>query len=88
MTEPFVTTRNVAVGLGLTIIKRIAERHGGRLTVDSTLGVGTKITLVLPRKAQPHPEDQLIDDPTPGPHATDFNLVSRPVPAAPVPART
>jgi len=86
--EPFVTTRNVAVGLGLTIIKRIAERHGGRLTVDSTLGVGTKVTLVLPRKAQPHPEDQLLDDPAPGPGVADFNPVSRTAPAQPVPART
>ena len=62
--EPFITTRNVGVGLGLTIVKRIVERHGGRLTVDSTLGVGTKVTVILPRKSQPHPEDHIIEEAT------------------------
>ena len=62
--EPFITTRNVGVGLGLTIVKRIIERHGGRLTVDSTLGVGTKVTVILPRKSQPHPEDHIIEEAT------------------------
>lgn len=61
---PFITTRNVGVGLGLTIVKRIVERHGGRLTIDSTLGVGTKVTVVLPRKSQPHPEDHIIEEAT------------------------
>lgn len=62
VTEPFITSRNVGVGLGLTIVKRIIERHSGRLLVDSTLGVGTKITLLLPRKAQSHPEDRLVEE--------------------------
>jgi two-component system NtrC family sensor kinase len=61
VTEPFVTTRNVGVGLGLTIVKRIVERHGGRLSLDSVLGTGTKIVLLLPLKAQPHPEDRLLE---------------------------
>jgi hypothetical protein len=60
VTEPFVTTRNVGVGLGLTIVKKIVERHGGRLEIDSLLGRGTTITMVLPLKAQPHPDDDLL----------------------------
>ncbi len=60
VTEPFVTTRNVGVGLGLTIVKKIVERHGGRLDIDSLLGRGTTVTVVLPVKAQPHPEDALV----------------------------
>ncbi len=51
--EPFVTTRNVGVGLGLTIVKKIIEQHGGRLEVDSVLGRGTTVTLWLPVRAQP-----------------------------------
>jgi signal transduction histidine kinase len=62
VTEPFITTRNVGVGLGLTIVKRIIERHSGRLAIDSLLGAGTKVTLLLPLKAQLHPEDQMTGD--------------------------
>ncbi|HVM60201.1 MAG TPA: ATP-binding protein [Verrucomicrobiae bacterium] len=57
VTEPFVTTRNVGVGLGLTIVKKIVERHGGRLDIDSMLGRGTTVSMVLPVKAQRPPED-------------------------------
>jgi len=60
VTEPFVTTRNVGVGLGLTIVKKIVERHCGRLEIDSLLGRGTTVVMVLPVKAQPHPEDALL----------------------------
>ena len=35
-------------GLGLAIVKRIAELHGGTVRVDSTVGVGTRVTLELP----------------------------------------
>jgi signal transduction histidine kinase len=35
-------------GLGLAIVRTIAEAHGGRVTVESTLGVGTTVSLHLP----------------------------------------
>jgi two-component system phosphate regulon sensor histidine kinase PhoR len=35
-------------GLGLSIVKHIVERHRGRLTVDSKLGRGTTIHVLLP----------------------------------------
>lgn len=38
-------------GLGLTLVKNIAELHGGEVRVDSELGHGTTITLAIPRKA-------------------------------------
>ncbi|GBR42782.1 two component sensor histidine kinase PhoR [Neoasaia chiangmaiensis NBRC 101099] len=55
LTERFyrVETRNAVAqpsgtGLGLAIVKHIVDRHGGRLTIDSRLGVGTQCTIVLP----------------------------------------
>jgi signal transduction histidine kinase len=38
-------------GLGLAIVKRIAELHGGEVSVHSTLDHGTRVSLVLPATA-------------------------------------
>jgi two-component system phosphate regulon sensor histidine kinase PhoR len=35
-------------GLGLALVKHIANRHGGRLTIESTLGQGATFTVHLP----------------------------------------
>lgn len=45
--EPFVSTKESGLGLGLSICKRIAETHGGRLTVASS-DRGATFTLRLP----------------------------------------
>jgi two-component system NtrC family sensor kinase len=49
--EPFYTTKKdgKGVGLGLSVVYGIVERHGGLITVDSKLGEGTVFILSIPR---------------------------------------
>jgi nitrogen fixation/metabolism regulation signal transduction histidine kinase len=49
--EPYFSTKTGGSGLGLANARRTVERHGGRLSIESVLGQGTTITLVLPRAA-------------------------------------
>ena len=50
--EPFYTTKADGIGLGLPIVRRIVEEHGGRIAVDSQEGVGTCFVVSLPLDLQ------------------------------------
>jgi len=49
--EPFYTTRTKGTGLGMAIVRRIVEAHGGQIAVGPALGGGAEIVLLLPREA-------------------------------------
>lgn len=60
--EPFYRTESArlqgapGVGLGLSVAARIAAVFGGRITVDSTRGLGATFTVHLPLSGRPTPE--------------------------------
>jgi signal transduction histidine kinase len=46
--EPYFTTKEVGIGLGLALTKQILEEHGGRIDISSEPGKGTLVRLLLP----------------------------------------
>ncbi len=56
--EPFhqidnsIRRNHGGTGLGLTISKKIVEMHGGRLWVDSQVGVGSTFSFILPKSGR------------------------------------
>ena len=56
-----MTRRYEGSGLGLPLARQLVELHGGTLTLDSTLGEGTVVTVTLPpervRRSAPDPTD-------------------------------
>jgi two-component system phosphate regulon sensor histidine kinase PhoR len=45
-------------GLGLALVKHVLNRHGGRLTIESTLGAGATFTMHLPLRTAETPSEE------------------------------
>src|SRR5204862_5596479 len=61
--------RGSGSGLGLAIVRSIVEMHGGSVTVESRLGAGTTLRLIIPANAR-HPassDSQRVVETTPPP---------------------
>jgi len=46
--EPFYTTKEQGLGLGMPYAKKIVDQHGGTISLSSQPGKGTTISIVLP----------------------------------------
>ncbi len=49
--NPFFTTKPDGVGLGLAIVSKVIDEHGGQILVESELGKGSIFRVLLPLKA-------------------------------------
>jgi signal transduction histidine kinase len=49
---PFSTAFDDGTGLGMAIVRRIVEDHGGTIDIESRPGEGTTVTIHLPRDAR------------------------------------
>jgi len=63
--------RRQGTGLGLSLVRAFAELHGGRMSIDSTLGEGTAVSVRLPvaliaRAAAPEGGAEIIPMPIKG----------------------
>ena len=63
--EPYFSTkgRTIATGMGLGMVRGLAESVGGTVAVRSLTGKGTTFTLTLPRSVAPHTQGSEADIP-------------------------
>jgi len=50
--KPYFTTRANGSGLGVAVARGLVEQHGGTMEIESQVGRGTTVTLVLPAEAK------------------------------------
>jgi two-component system, sporulation sensor kinase E len=50
MFQPYFTTKTEGTGLGLMIVQRIVRDHGGQIEIESDVGRGTTVRILLPQR--------------------------------------
>jgi signal transduction histidine kinase len=55
--EPYFSTKDAGLGLGLALTHKIVTDHGGAITLESSPGQGTRARIVLPLAVEPAPAE-------------------------------
>jgi two-component system sensor histidine kinase PilS (NtrC family) len=63
---PFFSTKPKGTGIGLALVQRTVDAHGGTLSVDSSEGTGTTFTLWIPRNLEGRDFSALGEEPPEG----------------------
>jgi two-component system sporulation sensor kinase A len=54
--EPYFSTKDTGLGLGLALTRKIVEDHGGSISLESVPERGTTARIILPLATRPTPE--------------------------------
>jgi signal transduction histidine kinase len=57
--EPYFSTKDTGLGLGLALTRKIVGDHGGSITLESQPGHGTTARIVLPLEARPSADTEM-----------------------------
>jgi hypothetical protein len=60
--QPYFTTKEAGIGLGLAITERIIKAHGGEISVESETGKWTVFTVILPAGKEHEAEERISSD--------------------------
>jgi two-component system sensor histidine kinase HydH len=58
--EPYFSTKDTGLGLGLALTRKIVEDHGGSIVIASSPGDGTTVRITLPFAATPEPAAEAV----------------------------